>query len=237
LISKRQADGGLFAATEAIQGQSFYLEWLLVDPAAFLKSFHHDGPETLEEYRRTRASRLPIIEKAVNLNSQPEMFNAEHIDEIRYDRTRGYELAAPWDQANHLINTFAAIRTSPQSFNFVFLDPMGEGRWEFLYTQLPMLLYYAVEVIEALLARLLPDPELMRDSSTTRRMLGFQLWTDSLGIQELTEEEIAIKLPECPRCGMPVIMDKANMMLYFTELKCICQNCGAIIDADGDVPS
>ncbi len=155
------------------------------------------------------------------------MFDAAFIDEIRYDRKLEYGFAASWDQASHLITTFPAIRTSAESFNFVFLNPQDGEQWEFLYSRLPMLLYYAIEVVEALIARLLPHPELLADTTSNRREIGYMLWT-SLGGADLALESDAIPLPPCPQCGLSAPMDKANMLSYYTDLKITCRGCGTV---------
>ncbi len=208
----------------------FYLEWLLADPVGFTNTFTDDDPEKLEQYRSKRERRFPIIEKAVSKTGKPAMFDAKFIDEIRYDRTLEYGFAASWDQANHLITTFAAIRTSSESFNFVFLNPMDEELWDFLYVRIPMLLYYVIEVVEALIGPLLVHPEDLEDTTSTRRELGYMLWTDSLGLEGM--EVNPIVLPDCSECGVVVLMDKSNMMSCFRELKITCQACGKVHNMD-----
>ena len=206
----------------------FYLEWLLADPAGFIAAFSHDGPDKLEEFRSKRHLRFPLIEKAISQTSTRGMFDAAFIDEIRYDRKLEYGFAASWDQASHLITTFPAIRTSPESFNFVFLNPQDGEQWEFLYSRLPMLLYYAIEVVEALIARLLPHPELLADTTSNRREIGYMLWTASLGGADLALDSDAIPLPPCPQCGLSSPMDKANMLSYYNDLKITCRGCGTV---------
>lgn len=213
----------------------FYLEWLLAEPTVFINTFQHGGPEKLEDHRSKQHLRLPIIKKAVSKTSTPGMFNAEFIDEIRYDRKVGYGFAAPWDQANHLLTTFSAVRTTDQSFNFVFLDPTDEARWEFLYVQLPMLLYYAIEVVEALLIPLVPRPEKLKDNTYYRRAVGFTLWTESLGMEDVSQEEDALDLPDCPDCGGRVKWDKANSLLFYNELKIMCPSCGKVGDMSQEI--
>jgi hypothetical protein len=54
--------------------------------------------------------------------------------------------------------------------------------------------------------------------------------TDSFGIEELSLEADPIELPECPVCGVAVIMDKSNMMSYYIDLKITCRACGKVHD-------
>jgi hypothetical protein len=209
----------------------FYFEWLLADPDGFLNTFAREGPEKLEEYRTRQALRFPIVETAVSRTSKPGMFDAKFMDDLRYDRKMDYGLAASWDQANHLITTNPAIRTENENFNFVFVNPMDGGHWEFLYFRLPMLLYYAVEVVEALIARLLSQPELLLDATSTRREVGYMLWMDGLGAHDLALEPDPCPLPDCPDCGAVIVLDKANMLSFYNEQKITCPACGKVHDA------
>jgi hypothetical protein len=217
----------------------FYFEWLLADPKGFMAAFTVDGPQKLEDCRNKRELRFPIIKNAVNKTTKPEMFDATFIEEVRYDRKCEYGFAASWDQASHLITTFPAIRTESESFNFVFLNPEHEHHWDFLYVRLPMLLYYVIEVVEALIAPLIAETETLHDTTSTRREIGFMLWTDSIGGKDLGVELTPIPLPECERCGVSVVMDKTNMMSFFIDVKVTCQACGHVHDmaADGEKPA
>ena len=209
----------------------FYFEWLLADPDGFFDVFTHHGSKKLEEYRTKPELRFPIIEKAVSKTRKPAMFDAKILDDHRYDRKFPYGLAASWDQANHLVTTFPAILTDNENFNFVFIDPIAEGHWDFLYFRLPMLLYYAVEVVEALIGRLMPEPEKLLDATVTRRELGYMLWMDSIGVHDLTLEPDPIQLPDCPDCGGAVVLDKVNMTSFYNDLTIICRVCGKVHDA------
>jgi hypothetical protein len=206
----------------------FYLEWLLADPSGFIDSFTHGGSDTLEKIRREQTHRFPIIAKAVSLTGKPGMFDATFIDEIRYGRGVEYGFADSWDHANHLITTFKALRTSDQNFNFIFAKPNDEVNLDFLYTRLPMLLNYAVEVVEALIARILPKPETLNDLTSARRSIGYILWAESLGHHTDEEKAESITLPECEHCCIAVIMNKENMLNFYQQLKVTCRNCGSV---------
>jgi hypothetical protein len=212
----------------------FYLEWLLADPDDFIKAFTHGGPDELENRRKNDSQRCSLITKALSLTANPDMFDAQFIHDVRYDRKAGYGFAGTWDQANHLITTFSAIRTPVEGFNLVFANPQHEEHWKFLYTKLPSLLFYSVEVVEALLARIVPNPDDLFDHTIIRREIGFMLWTDSLQLEDLALDETSIELPECPQCGVAVILDKANMLLFYNEWRFRCQACLGEFDMDTD---
>jgi predicted RNA-binding Zn-ribbon protein involved in translation (DUF1610 family) len=207
----------------------FYFEWLLADPVGFVRTFKQGDPDELEEFRKEKGKRFPIIAESVKRTSQPNIFDAEFIDAIRYDRSVPYGFAGSWDHANHLITNYTAIRTAPQNFNLVFagLPDDYEARWEFVYTRLPYLLYYAVEVVEAVVARLIPDPEQMQDNTQMRRWFGFMLWAESIDFDHgITIDETPMELPECPQCGTVVMLDRANMKRFYEEAVFGCQQCG-----------
>jgi hypothetical protein len=209
----------------------FYLEWLLADPEGFIEAFTRGGPDMPENHRRNRATRFPIIEEAIRRTRQPEIFEVDLIDEMRYDRQAEHGFAGTWDQASHLITTFSAIRTSQEGFNFVFSAPRPDEHWAFLYERFPFLLYYAVEVVEGVIARLVPASATLDDSNRHRRSIGFMLRLDSIGMLPMTAEDQRIELPECPHCGIPVLLDIENMRMFVESMMMKCQKCRAELDA------
>jgi hypothetical protein len=213
----------------------FYLEWLLADPKGFIVAFTVDGPQKLEDCRNKRELRFPIIQNAISKTSKPDMFDATFIDEVRYDRKLEYGFAASWDKASHLITTNHVIRTENENFNFVFMNPLDEEHWDFLYVRIPMLLYYVIEVVEALIAPIVADPEMLHDTTATRREIGYILWTDSLGSENLGVDLTPFPLPACKECGVIVVMDKPNMMSFFTDVKVTCQACGYVHDMNVEI--
>jgi len=57
-----------------------------------------------------------------------------------------------WNVANHLVTTCKYYKTESLNLNFVFSGPDSqESQWKYLYTVLPYLLFYSIEVIQAVL--------------------------------------------------------------------------------------
>ena len=107
--------------------------------------------------------------------------------------------------------------------------------WDFLYFRLPMLLYYAVEVVEALIAPSCMPASRRRiadTTSTTARRSVTCLWMDSLNVDDFSLEPDPIELPglsELRRCGC--IGQGQGMLSFYHELKITCRICGTVHDA------
>jgi len=83
-----------------------------------------------------------------------ETFNADFIYNIRYSKKTEYSLERLWNMANHLVTTSKDYKTESLNLNFVFSgDVSKESQWNYLYSVLPYLLFYTVEVIQTVLDR------------------------------------------------------------------------------------
>jgi hypothetical protein len=64
-----------------------------------------------------------------------------------------------FDQALHLVTNYKAIQTARQNLNFIFSDREShESQWMHLYTRLPLLLAYAVDLSTVLVGGILEVP-------------------------------------------------------------------------------
>lgn len=222
----------------------FFLEWLLADPADFLDAFIHRGPEALEHVRKKNPSRrLDIIRQAVSRIEIAEMFEPELLDEIRFNKSLQYGFAGVWDQATHLITEHKAIRTAKQNFNFLFSSTDERmSQWDFLYSKLPILLNYAIEIVEALLARIAEGVHAEDNLTCLRRHIGFWLWSEGNSTGDEKHPPFYIKdlsafgLPGCPACTKDVVLDQGNMKTLCERCLVLCRHCGAEISLLSDEP-
>jgi len=223
-----------------------FLEWLLAAPADFLETFYHREPEDYAVDKLPPEKKLEIMEAARARTSMPCVFDARFMYELRYDKRQPWGFEKLWQHATHLVTTFRAIRTSRHNFNFVF---SGEEEWSWqqrqFYLLVPYVLFYAVEVVESLLATLAAeDPR--GDLMSLRRSVGFLLWVDRLsGDTEMREaaleaaeairDELAIT---CPECQTPIPFGMTNMERLYRSAEACCAECGnVLLLADGPEPN
>jgi hypothetical protein len=185
-----------------------YLEWMLADPEGFMGTFLHDSPDGLAF--STTAEKQEIIDKAIIRTANQGCFDAQAIYELRYDKKAPHGLQAFFQQSTHLITTMSKhIKSQPQNFNMVFSgDEDRQAQWSFIYTRLPYLLVYAVEVVEALLELFAPTEPGFLEKMSLRRTAGFVLCADRLGPSDGDPptlvnfvDTLQKELASCPHCG------------------------------------
>ena len=133
----------------------------------------------------------------------------------------------------HLITTFKVIETEPRNFNFVFSnDDARITQWYHLYWHLPVLLNYAIEVIEALVFTFVPQVDTELDITDIRRKVGFFLWANQYSAANTVPSALQIQkeyldqLPlRCRRCGEPVFFGGEIASSVFHRSRFRCRQC------------
>jgi hypothetical protein len=219
----------------------FYLEWLLADAEGFLVAFKTKGPEAIDVGKLTPEFRGNVIARAVELCDESAM-KADFLYDLRYNRRADYGLAAHWDQAAHLITTWTHGRTDPQNFNFIFsgMDQI-ETQWAQLYRLLPILLYHAARVTDALIETIGTADEDYDLMTAFRRDVGFAVWADSVNLAKNSSAQMMAVLNSetlgCPSCGERLRFHKRNAKAFAVRGTLRCSACRTKIRADGSADS
>lgn len=216
----------------------FYLEWLLADPANFMKCFtlsngnQFSAPDNVQRERK-----IQIIAEAMNKMEIGRWIEPDFIYQLRYDKRADYGLEQMWQKANHLITTFRSMKTEEQNFNFVFSgEDSRESQWWQLYSILPILLFYTLQVVNALVSTFAEGtPE--NDITTLRCIIGFFIWTEhtqweiqSDEIQNVLSEAAAEIHQGCPNCDNVITLDQDNQKLMYEEGILECRECHHRVD-------
>lgn len=159
----------------------FYLEWLLADPEEFLQKFLKEGPASIALSMANTISkekRLEVIKTAINKTHDSDWVSADFIYDLRYNKGAVYGFEGLWNQAAHLVTTVNHYATEQQNFNFVFSSKDDRlDQWDHIYSLLPLLLYHAVEIVEALVETIAVREDTELQLARIRRTVGFQLWS------------------------------------------------------------
>jgi hypothetical protein len=206
----------------------FYFEWLVVDRGEFLKSFKNGLVEPTPEIREN------VIRRAVELIPNSGLFNAGLIYDFRYKKSANFGFEGNWNKANHLITTCKSFRTEVQNFNFVFSGTNEhESHWRFLYSRLPYLLNYAVEVVELLLECVARTDPAYVETMRLRRMAGLLMWTQKLdsSVCGWKHDAFAKQLRNClkiscPKCGKTYCPEVSQLLALYEAGKTVCPLCG-----------
>jgi hypothetical protein len=128
-------------------------EWIMTNRNEFMENFKKDSNcYAIDKIDSTK--KKMFIKCSVNQINYSKAFDAGFIYNIRYSKKTDYSLEKLWNLANHLVTTCKDYKTENLNLNFVFSGADSkESQWNFLYSVLPYLLFYTVEVIQVVLDR------------------------------------------------------------------------------------
>jgi len=130
-----------------------FFEWIMTDRNEFMENFQKDSNYYAID-QIDPAKKKKFIEYSVNKINHCEKFDADFIYKIRYSKETDYSLERLWNIANHIVTTCKYYKTESLNLNFVFSGADAkESQWNYLYSVLPYLLFYTVEVIQVVLDR------------------------------------------------------------------------------------
>lgn len=218
----------------------FYLEWLLARPGDFLERFEKDNPHRFKlpfPKESTESEHIAIIREAVKNTKTGEWMEPEFIHELRFKKNSPISLEPLWQKANHLITTFKYMETEECNLNFVFSDSDAHySQWSGYYQFVPILLFHAVEVIEALLKSFARRENEEADIMPLRTVAGMMLYLENPPWETDMAEAIldfGATLQEaglnCPKCGAEFQFHQRNISLFYDSGSLECeQGCGEI---------
>jgi len=128
-----------------------FFEWIITNRNEFIEKFQKNSNYyAIDKIDSTK--KKMFIGCSVNQINYSETFNADFIYNIRYSKKTDYSLERLWNVANHLVTTCKYYKTEDLNLNFVFSGADSqESQWNYLYSVLPYLLFYTVEVIQVVL--------------------------------------------------------------------------------------
>jgi len=128
-------------------------EWIIANRNEFVENFKKDAIYYAIDKIDSTKKKL-FIENSVNQIIYTQTFNPAFIYSLRYSKKDEYSLERLWNLANHLVTTCKYYKTESLNFNFIFSGADSKkSQWKYFYTVLPYLLFYSIEVIQAVLDR------------------------------------------------------------------------------------
>lgn len=211
----------------------FVLEWLLADPGDFLIHFYFDKPKTYDPTSISKERRKEIIKEAVLKTSSLTIHDSDLIFSLRYDKKFDIGFEVAFNQATHIVTNVESYKTENQNLNFVF---SGEEeiytQWNHLYSFAPYLLYYAYEVVDALINSFTSRDPYEQKITDARRFAGLILWADEYGfgdkiqINKNFQDLISNLSLICSKCkSRGHISSKRLAKKFYRFGTLICQNC------------
>jgi len=207
------------------------VEQLLCDEKTFMKSFalssDNFDPTSIPKERKQH-----IISICIEQLSHKEMYDAERIYQLRFDKAKTESLFCMTNMANHLITTrHPTFTTVKQNLNLVFLhDEDYAANLDYIYFYIPYILHYAVEVIETLLVRkgILTDEEFKNRQLI--RFIGVMLFMEQSKFIETKAENpfdvLSANLKEtCQTCEKENTIYKSDFFSYYENEFFTCKHC------------
>lgn len=214
-----------------------YLEWLLGDPDDFINKFHAAPSSQLS--LGSMGSRTDIIARIRAASSRtiiPDICDADLMYNIRYDKNSEYGFEELWNKALHLITTKHPISTEQGNLNFVFsTQDDALTQWHHLYSRLPLVLLYAVQVVDSLMVMATGKDIPGIEDALVRRALGLAIWNHDIKAARLevnsTSEHMELDelIPNyCPRCKTRIVWHGPLLQDLYRTSRFACATCLAI---------
>lgn len=202
------------------------LEWLLADPSDFMDKFYNEDSKIYNPQKLSPERKKEIIEKAIK-ETKLNLFDAEFIYDLRYNRSLPFSFSSTWDKANHLITSFEKIKTEKQNINFVFLsDESQYGKWYGIYSLLPVLLYHSFSIVECLFSTIAQRDVSLKDVAFDQCKAGFILWGNSIGYETKIKISNMSITGDCDECNQPIRMTGTRFLnQVFVNGFAKCKNC------------
>lgn len=227
-LSKRKFSVGFSLLRKPFKENLLHLSWMLADTAEYFEKFE-SSPATLMESRKTdQVARVKIIECAIENCFIKDVFNAELLEKIIYDKNYDAGLASLFDKATHLVTGARAIRTEPLNLNFIFKDPRDNDIFESTYSSISLILMYAFAILSSELEKITPI-----DTSYVRRrlLIAFMVY-QSLFLKGppkvyKTLEKALGGLVKCPVCKSRYKAKKAAVPRLLISERFVCPDCSS----------
>jgi hypothetical protein len=230
----------------------FYLEWLLADPRSFINTFYEKNPSEFSLDKMLREDKVRgIVRQAVDRTAKKDSVDPEVIYDIRYNKLAEYSFDTMWNKALHLITTAKTHSTEYRNLNFIFSDDEDRShQWKHIYSFLPVVLDYAVDVAESLMFIVLGNERPGYYVDFFHRELGFFVWSKEV-VDWQNNLTLSSEMPNdldelhiaCPKCNRMIDMQENLARALFLERKMKCPKCfrnitiESIVDKNGLRPN
>jgi hypothetical protein len=212
----------------------FYLEWLLAEPKNFINAFYEKSPIEFSLDRMLREDKVRrIVREAVSLTLKKDSIDPDAIYSMRYNKQADYSFDVMWNKALHLVTTAKSHTTEYQNLNLIFSnDEDRHYQWRQIYTFLPAILDYVVDIAETLMVKILGKERPGFYVDFFHRELGFAVWSRE-AIDWQNNQTLSSEMPNdlddlhiaCPRCNKVIDMQENLARALFLDRKMKCPKC------------
>jgi len=226
-FEKRKFSVGFTLLRKALKEHLFYLTWVMADEADFISRFECKNYESLNGVSKNR--RVELLSKAIEELATKELFDAEVIWAMIYSKNHSNGFEPTWQRATHLVTSMGdLLKTEDYTLNFIFEDPTDDSYYEFLYSKLPYILIYAMQLSLELFNKIRAVNEKTYSHLVLTTMGCYEaLFLDgkSQRISRMLNSKMGDFLT-CLYCDSRLKITKREApRVYLTE-QLLCKNCG-----------
>lgn len=217
----------------------FLLEWIVADSFDFMVKYNFFDSNSYAplSFFGKKKETYDIIEKAISKIHFPYFCDPDFIYQLRYDKSQFYSFDQWWNLSTHLVTSRNKIKTESFNLNFIFSNEKDElNQLYHLFSLLPLLLFYANEIIESSMKSI---SHIKEDNIGNRRVIGFLAWVeeryvdnrfDCREIKKDYKELRKLLNQKCPDCNKNIKMNSINMKSYCLNESIKCSECGYKIE-------
>ncbi len=226
-FEKRKFSVGFSLLRKPLKEHMLYLAWILADDADFISRFESKNYETLSGVTKER--RIELMSRAISQLPSSEMFDPEVIWAMIYSKKHPNGFEPTWQRATHLVTSMGdLLKTGDYSLNFVFEDRNDNGYYDFLYSKLPYLLIYVMQLSTEAFNKIQAVNETTYGHLVLTTLGCYEsLFLDgrSQSVARMLNSQMG-ELLKCIHCDARLkITKKTAPVLYLTE-RIPCKNCG-----------
>lgn len=226
-FEKRKFAVGFALLRKPLKENLLFLSWLLGNEDDFITRFEKNNYSTLNGVTPER--RAQLISDAISRLATKEAFAADLIDDLIFSKTheRGFE--SIWQRATHLITSQGtSLRTEDLNINFIFHDAASDELFELLYSNLPYVMLYAMQVVLECFSRILPANEHTTSHLILTSLGAFECLfkkKQRSGVTAMLSKHLKPFL-KCIHCSSAIRLTRDNATAMYLQETLVCQKCG-----------
>ncbi|MCY4377001.1 MAG: hypothetical protein OXC31_24865 [Spirochaetaceae bacterium] len=222
-FEKRKSIVGFNLLRKPLKENLLYLSWMHGRRDEFYCQFMQGDSKYLSQ-SKIGADRRGIYSDAIQQMPQGDVFDAERIESLIYDRSDRYGFELFFQHAVHLVTIrYPELRTEPENFNFIFKDPRDDDLYEVIYSNLPYLMLFMSHVVMGVFHQMRAMDETSRTLFRIRSMLAYSLIVFPEDDDVLQRFHKTIRdLPRCRNCNRECKLTPYNLsqMLFRAVFRC-----------------
>lgn len=226
-FEKRKFAVGYALLRKPLKENLLFLVWILADLDDFITRFEADNYRSLNG--STEEQRLKLFSKAIARLTIKDSFDPSSINSTIYSKTNAEGFEPIWQRASHLVTSQGALlKTEDYNINFIFNNPASDHHYEFLYSELPRIMIFTVQVTLECFALFLQANEKTVSHLIISTMGCYEalfLPSRKQPVAHLLNKHFKPFL-KCIHCEAPLRITKKNAPSAYLHEKIVCKTCG-----------